>query len=202
MGLGCDEQLEPPVDKSPFKPLEPLSVLPEMGPDSPDLLHLSGRRPQASAPTYPSAALAQRILGERSEPAALSELPAEVKHRPPLCRACAGSQSCAGVLQACNSHQLLLQHGSSDGSALYVFKSVALHVSSGNCISSFTYIKVACCVSAVMTMHHHNVSSLRGAGCASLCTPASGTVMDTQSEQETCVGTGPHAASHGRARWR
>ena len=78
MGLGCDEQLEPPADKSPFKPLEPLSVLPEMGPNNPDLLHLSGRRPQASAPTYPSAALAQRILGERSEPPALSELPAEV----------------------------------------------------------------------------------------------------------------------------
>ena len=79
MGLGCDEQLETQADKSPFKPLEPLSELPDLalGPDSPDLLHLSGRRPQASAPTYPSAALAQRILGERSEPA-LGGLPAEV----------------------------------------------------------------------------------------------------------------------------
>lgn len=78
MGLGCDEQLEPQADKSPFKPLEPLSVLPNLGPDSPDLLHLSGRRPQASAPAYPSAALAQRILGERSEAPALNDLPAEV----------------------------------------------------------------------------------------------------------------------------
>ncbi len=118
MGLGCDEQLEPPVDKSPFKPLEPLSVLPEMGPDSPDLLHLSGRRPQASAPTYPSAALAQRILGERSEPAALSELPAEVSPDPDAERVQA-----VNPVQACSKtatgHQLLLQHGSSDGNALY-----------------------------------------------------------------------------------
>ena len=78
MGLGCDEQLEPQADKSPFKPLGPLSVLPDLGPDSPDLLHLYGRRPQASAQAYPSAALAQRILGERSEPPALNDVPAEV----------------------------------------------------------------------------------------------------------------------------
>ena len=78
MGLGCDEQLEPQADRSPFKPLEPLSVLPDLGPDSPDLLHLSSRRPQASAPAYPCAALAQRILGERSEPPALTDAPAEV----------------------------------------------------------------------------------------------------------------------------
>ncbi len=80
MGLGCDEQLEPQVDKSPFKPLEPLTELPDLAlsPDNPDLLHLSGRRPQASTPAYPSAALAQRILGERSESPALDDLPAEV----------------------------------------------------------------------------------------------------------------------------
>ena len=80
MGLGCDEQLEPHVDKSPFKPLDPLTELPDLAlsPDNPDLLHLSGRRPQASTPAYPSAALAQRILGGRSEPPALGDLPAEV----------------------------------------------------------------------------------------------------------------------------
>ena len=81
MGLGCDEQLEPQADKSPFKPLAPLTELPDpaLHPNSPDLLHLSGqRRPRASAPDYPSAALAQRILGERSTAPAPAGLPAEV----------------------------------------------------------------------------------------------------------------------------
>lgn len=82
MGLGCDEQLEPPADKSPFKPLEPLMELPDpaLHPNSPDLLHLSGqRRPQASTPAYPSAALAQRILGERSMAPVPAGLPDEVR---------------------------------------------------------------------------------------------------------------------------
>ena len=81
MGLGCDEQLEPPADKSPFKPLEPLTELPDpaLHPNSPNLLHLSGqRRPRASAPDYPSAALAQHILGERSTAPPPAGLPAEV----------------------------------------------------------------------------------------------------------------------------
>ena len=83
MGLSCDEQLEPPADKSPFKPLEPLTELPDpaLNPNSPDLLHLSGqRRAQASTPAYPSAALAQRILGERSTAPTPAGLPAEVLH--------------------------------------------------------------------------------------------------------------------------
>ena len=103
MGLGCDEQLETQADKSPFKPLEPLSELPDLalGPDSPDLLHLSGRRPQASAPAYPSAALAQRILGERSEPPALPDLPAEVAVTSIMLSDPASRLWCAVKLECC-----------------------------------------------------------------------------------------------------
>lgn len=91
MGLGCDEQLEPQMDKSPFKALEPLGELPDLAlapTENAALAHLSGRRPGASAPA-PSAALAQRILGERSEAPALCNLPAQVIDCPPPLCACA-----------------------------------------------------------------------------------------------------------------
>lgn len=69
------------MEKSPFKPLDPLMGLPDLAlrPDSADLAHLSGRRAQAPAPAYPTAAQAQRILGQRSEAPALADMPAQVR---------------------------------------------------------------------------------------------------------------------------
>ena len=96
MGLGCDEQLEPQMDTSPFKPLEPLGELPDLAlapSENATLAHLSGQLPGASALAYPSAALAQRILGERSEAPALSDLPAQVRICPPTLCACTMSFS-------------------------------------------------------------------------------------------------------------
>ncbi len=84
MGLGCDERLEPQLDKSPFKPLQPLGELPDLAlapapSENAALARLSGQRPGAPALAYPSAALAQRILGERSEAPALADFPAQVR---------------------------------------------------------------------------------------------------------------------------
>ena len=78
------------MDKSPFKPLEPLGELPDLAlapTENAALAHLTGQRPGASA-RAPSAALAQRILGERSEAPALSDLPAQVIDCPPALCAC------------------------------------------------------------------------------------------------------------------
>ena len=78
------------MDKSPFKALEPLGELPDLAlapAENAALAHNFGRRPGVSAPA-PSAALAQRILGERSEAPALSDLPAQVINSPPPLCAC------------------------------------------------------------------------------------------------------------------
>ena len=79
------------MDKSPFKPLEPLGELPDLAlapSENATLAHLSGQLPGASALAYPSAALAQHILGERSEAPAISDLPAQVRNCPPTLCAC------------------------------------------------------------------------------------------------------------------
>ena len=95
MGLGCDEQLEPQMDKFPLKPLEPLGELPDLAlapSKNATLAHLSGQRPDVSALAYPSAALAQRILGERSEAPALSDPHAQVRDCSPMLCACTLSE--------------------------------------------------------------------------------------------------------------